>query len=599
MAFQTKIGIKAGRTEKRTEKRWTPASPSTPSLAVAFALFLSLLIGLLLLRYIVNHGSGLFLLSRNPYTWVYGPTALLVIVTSFWRQVDYHCKALRPWSELQEGPADADRTLLLDLVSPFQLVSLFNAATKRHYSVTLTITGFLILKVVTIASTGLLDLATVAVGPIDVRLQYTNQTNNATIYGGIRRSDYPFTSVAVPYTAYTIIDKGLPFSDGTTNDLAYEIFQLLDENEFANISYSADVQAFVPKVSCDPVEVDVSFNWTQWIELARIQAYSPYKFRNESRWTCSEYALGETYVHANNPAIRYCSPRQLLPAHNSVNCWPTGDIWKRGPSELNVYIVAIADLRYHQTWKQSLANLTFGDLVAPASWDFEVATINAFLCQIDYTIQTRHVTYDISMTMPRVSDHLQDLTETRTLGDFTDSNLTSELSQGFHSRHGGGDIFGDPLTATYQYVEQPPDSLFRMMSSYVSGDYATLLNNAESMRIAAQDVMVQMAVQIAKQGLFENSTSTLTEGLAYTTERLQLQSTSVYTLAVGFLIMAVATLIIWRIRPALNITKDPETIASQAKILGQSQLLSASLFQLTLLREKKAQQYIRQDRYLI
>lgn len=163
MAFRTRIGIKAG----RPEKRWTPASLSTPSLAVAFALFLSLLIGLLLVKYVVNHGSGFVLLSRNPYTWVYGPTALLVIITSLWRQVDYHCKALRPWSELQKAPADADRTLLLDLVSPFQLVSVVNAATKRHNFVALTITGFLIVKSVTIASTGLLDLATAVVGPID------------------------------------------------------------------------------------------------------------------------------------------------------------------------------------------------------------------------------------------------------------------------------------------------------------------------------------------------------------------------------------------------------------------------------------------------
>jgi Protein of unknown function (DUF3433) len=137
MARQPRLGIKAN----RREKRWTPASLSTLSLALTFALFVSLLISLLLLKYAVNRGNGFVLLSRNPYTWVYGPTALLVIVTSIWRQVDYHCKALRPWEGLQKGPAPAERTLLLDLVSPLQPVSFFNAVTKSHLPVVVTISG--------------------------------------------------------------------------------------------------------------------------------------------------------------------------------------------------------------------------------------------------------------------------------------------------------------------------------------------------------------------------------------------------------------------------------------------------------------------------
>jgi Protein of unknown function (DUF3433) len=184
MARRPRLGIKAD----RKKKTWTSASLSTGLLVLTFALFLILFISLLLLKYVVGRGNGFSLLSRNPYTWVYGPTALLIIITSMWRQIDYHCKALRPWEELQKGPAPADRTLLLDLVSPLQVVSFFNAVTKSHFPVVVTISGFLILKLITIASTALLDIAIVGVGPIDATLQYTSQINNATIYNSDRKA---------------------------------------------------------------------------------------------------------------------------------------------------------------------------------------------------------------------------------------------------------------------------------------------------------------------------------------------------------------------------------------------------------------------------
>jgi Protein of unknown function (DUF3433) len=601
MARRPRLGIQAD----QREKRWTPASLSTLSLALTFALFLSLLISLSLLKYGVNRGNGFVLLSRNPYTWVYGPTALLIIITSIWRQVDYHCKALRPWEELQKGPAPADRTLLLDLVSPLQVVSFFNAVTKSHFPVGVTISGFLILKLITIASTGLLDVATIGVGPIDAILQYTSQINNATIYNGYQKG-LPIVSAAVPYTVYAIIDKDLPFSDGTTNELAHEIFQLMEGVGVSNLSYSTDVQAFVPKVSCDAVDFELSFkppvHDNSW--------YSFFTFRNDSRWTCSGYALRARYVYAENVHKTYCPPRQLRPVFGSVDCWPTKDTSERGSErreayESDAYLVAIVDLHYHQTWNQSVERFVFGDPAIPASAQLEIRTTNAFLCKIDYAIETRHVTYEKSTILPSISEKPREVTATRGLTGFTAMNLTAELGKSFGGLFygqgplDGAEMFENSLVNSNIPVEQPSYSIFRMMSSYVGGDYVTLLNDAEVMRTAAQDVIRLTSVQIAHELLFRNSTATLTGQMSYTVELLQMQSTSVYILLVGFVIMATATLIIWLIRPTLVMIDDPETIAAHANVLSHSRLLSVSLSLLRPMEEKRAQQYLKQDRYFM
>jgi Protein of unknown function (DUF3433) len=137
------------------------------------------------------------------------------------------------------------------------------------------------------------------------------------------------------------------------------------------------------------------------------------------------------------------------------------------------------------------------------------------------------------------------------------------------------------------------------MNSYVGGDYVTLLNDAEAMRAAAQDVMQLTSTQIAHQLLFRNSDATLTGQMSYTNELLQMQSTSVYILLAGFVIMATATLIIWLIRPTLVMIDDPETIAAQANISSHSRLLSASLLLLRRMEEKRAQKYLKQDCYFM
>jgi hypothetical protein len=331
-----------------------------------------------------------------------------------------------------------------------------------------------------------------------------------------------------------------------------------------------------------------------------------FTFRNDARWTCSDYALRAHSVYAENVHRTYCPPRQLRQVFGPIDCWPTKDTSERGSERRKgAYLVAIVDLHYHQAWNRSVEGLVFGAPACPASAQLEIRRINAFLCKIDYAIETRHVTYENSMILLSVSE---EVSETRGLADFTALNLSAELGQSFANMFSGHDprtasigdeMFQNSLVTSKIPVEQPSYSIFRIMSSYVGGDYVTLLNDAEAMRTAAQDVMRLTSTQIAHQLLFRNSDATLTGQMSYTNELLQMQSTSVYILLAGFFIRATATLIIWFNRPTLVMIDDPETIAAHANVLSHSRLLSASLLLLRRMEEKRAQQYLKQDCYFM
>lgn len=114
-------------------KHWTPVWLRRCTLIAFAALFAVLAAALVVLWFANKHQNGFSTtLGTNHYAWTYGPTAILVIVLSLWRQVEYHCKLLQPWQELRKGSAEAERSMLLDYLSPLQVTSFVRAVRYRH-----------------------------------------------------------------------------------------------------------------------------------------------------------------------------------------------------------------------------------------------------------------------------------------------------------------------------------------------------------------------------------------------------------------------------------------------------------------------------------
>lgn len=75
-----------------------------------------------------------------------------------WVQLEFQIKQAIPWLELRRGTATANKSLLLNYVTPPVYECLYKSARMFHWSVTLAVSGTLILQLMTITSTNLLSL---------------------------------------------------------------------------------------------------------------------------------------------------------------------------------------------------------------------------------------------------------------------------------------------------------------------------------------------------------------------------------------------------------------------------------------------------------
>jgi hypothetical protein len=178
------------------------------------------------------------------YLWTFGPTAILVFVTVGWRQVDYAAKSLQPWAEMAKGPATADRSLLLDYVTPIQAVALTRALRNRHFVVASTITVFFLLKVLTIISTGLFSLDQVDRNSADVTLQLSSS------FTGEDFKHAASVDSRAAYTIYGVQSLNLSYPSGTTAQYAVQMFTPQDQSADGVVSYSAVADVFSADLDC-------------------------------------------------------------------------------------------------------------------------------------------------------------------------------------------------------------------------------------------------------------------------------------------------------------------------------------------------------------
>ncbi|RFN47667.1 hypothetical protein FIE12Z_8124 [Fusarium flagelliforme] len=144
------------------------------------SIFIACGISIVVLDRVITAQNGLPLtISKTPYSWTYGPTAILILILSLWRRVDYHTRASQPWHELQIGGADATRSVLLDYITAFQAISAFKAAKNRHLRVVSTIISFVILKLIILTSTTLFIMnQTTIAGAFDITYQDSFSTTD-------------------------------------------------------------------------------------------------------------------------------------------------------------------------------------------------------------------------------------------------------------------------------------------------------------------------------------------------------------------------------------------------------------------------------------
>ncbi|KEF53553.1 uncharacterized protein A1O9_10528 [Exophiala aquamarina CBS 119918] len=200
------------------------------------------------------------------YLWTYGPTAILILFTVVWRQVDYAVKSLQPWAEMANGPVSAERSLLLDYVTPFQGVVLWRSIFSGHYVITLSITTFFLTKALTIVSTGLLTLQPLRIDSIRTTISYDTIFNGSAFDGGSVVDSRP------AYTLYAIQAFNTSYPAGTTD--MYAVQQFSQSGNTSDIeSYTAITDVFTTSVECEIGSMNYTLGYNTLTDTTPVSSY--------------------------------------------------------------------------------------------------------------------------------------------------------------------------------------------------------------------------------------------------------------------------------------------------------------------------------------
>ncbi|KAF3762097.1 hypothetical protein M406DRAFT_76212 [Cryphonectria parasitica EP155] len=524
---------------------WNPSWLSTSALlsfCISQAIFATITI---ILRQWSIRDHGFPVLTTNHYAWTYGPTVILTIVGSIWTQIEYWCKVLQPWRELKNRPGPAQRTLLLDYVSPILPNNLCKAVRFRHLPVFLSLLGGLTLKIVTVASTGLLASGPSQTVYNNIALELDSEF---VVDEYLRTGDQnSVLESVIDFEAYALLTEGLPFPDGIQWNLAFQRFKLPADATLNGIlsSIEATVDTFQPLNQCE--EANVTFGNISTL-IGDGLPISP----NVSWHSCPSMQPADlSFVPYAN------SSRKLYGSPGIVQCPPmSASPWG---------LVTLYDLRYNQSYIPSAAyryekNSTTGN------WALQIMPPTAVVCNISYLMVRANVTYDLSQTPAAVTvDSINSQSSNNRLLE----NLTQSIyaQRVLYDADDIADLFGDVESAGID----EPDTFFNILAMLANAStFEDLLGNHSKMAAAAADTFTYIGVQVANTFLITNTSGPLVGRASSISARLLVSSLASWTMFAGFLLLAAAGISLVFVRPKDVSPCRLGTIGGTAFILSQS-----------------------------
>ncbi|KAF2145883.1 uncharacterized protein K452DRAFT_340388 [Aplosporella prunicola CBS 121167] len=138
---------------------WSPLflRPHTLALFACAYLMLSIILAALAWYSSIHKGICAVNLS-NHYLWNYAPTALFTLFSVLWSQIDYRTRSIMPWVLMARKLQTADRSVLLDYVSPNLVSAWIKAIKAKDIPVAISIFGAVLNKLLIILSTSLFTL---------------------------------------------------------------------------------------------------------------------------------------------------------------------------------------------------------------------------------------------------------------------------------------------------------------------------------------------------------------------------------------------------------------------------------------------------------
>lgn len=535
-------------------------------------LLIALAVSLIVLWSVNNSQNGFQLsLSTGHYAWTYGPTAVLIVILSFWRQVDYHCKLLQPWHQLGTSFAPAERNMLLDYLSPLQVTSFVRAVRYRHTPVAASIAGFAILKAIILLSTGLLVSTPVTVTESSP-VKLTSTFSGAQFWdtgpdhfqsvgtGGYAVAAYSNIS-AQPVHAYL---GGLREENvmpaGIANNMAFQTFDTVAVPGLRSLS--ADVAVFVPNISCEIARPTTR-------HLAKVSMAVQLNSA-----TCSIEGEHQDRLDLQTSDSLCTDECMSFVSFNlwRVNCSQADDIFSDTPIDVNFpYDFRFALLVGNVTLDPRVYDKEFPNRIFRKPTMHQVAAV---ICKVDYTMHRSTVLHDVANDQYTI-DHLEllekfdNLTGTK-LGELIFTSLgesTSLAVDGYELKRKPAALH--PLYYVMLRTLDGHQSMDRFLSEETLQSAASQTWAGIGARFVQENFLIPMGANPTDVG----------GSITRMEDRLIVSGIAVWLMVVGFALVLMLTTCIMLTTRRDAVLRDPGLLSYDIMILASNPSLEELLMQ--------------------
>ncbi|TRX91062.1 hypothetical protein FHL15_008044 [Xylaria flabelliformis] len=511
-------------------KMWNSIWLQTSVLASFIVLFIALFLVTIILYHFSEANYGLSTQSAaRELGWRYGPTAFLTIILSLWVQVDYSNKILTPWREMRQGQTTADRSVLLEYISPFMMVVLWRSIRQRYWVVTASITGILLIQLATVFSTGLFVLQPTVLNqdgiPVTIMSAFDGSdfrlTNSSSTIGNSPTVLYYGTQVGglTP-------EPGVDVSHG----LVVPDFEPADIAAGSGANYSSRVQGVEASLDCEylPAITNATKTSLPWRSIL-----SSFFVLNITTPSCniSDIIVGQGPDHNFLP-----DPSNTTVEHRIV--------------------MTMVDLRFPKN-----------NITKSAPEYFYINNLTVAICKSSYTMGDYDVTY-----MNGIDGQSKTWTTNKA------SNSTLEIP-GFSPVQLGAAV-QSTLDQTYlgtggqDWVlsEQVP-SFYQILSAMKGNVSIGYFMDPQRLIETGTAAFNGIATQLIHKHMMKASNTISNGTLLYQEDRLWVRGLSVGFMSASFLLLAGISAILLFFRPWNVVPSDPGSIGATALILAESSAL--------------------------
>ncbi|KAI0876144.1 hypothetical protein GGS24DRAFT_488825 [Hypoxylon argillaceum] len=556
---------------------WNSMWLQTKVLASFLVLFVALFLVTILLFHFSEKNSGLSAEdAARQYGWRYGPTAFLTVVLTLWTQVDYSNKILTPWKDMRQGHTTADRSVLLEYISPLMMTTLWRAMKKRHWAVIASITGIVLIQLATVFSTGLFVLQPTVLKQDNVPVA-VKSIFNGTDFHLTNTSSTIGTAPAILYYGRRV--QGLTPLPGvdTASGLVVPDFALSSSVTAPNgTNYTATVPGAEVSIDCEYIPGLTNATTTElpwWSILANFFVL------NITTPSCnlSNIIVGEgpdhNIYHQENATQAYQG------YFGDYLCDPSIDYSFYSlpdPSNATVehrIVMTLVDLRF----------APYSALSAGPAYIY-IHNLTVAVCKAGYTMSDYDVTYSDgadgqskSWTTTKVSNSSSEIPgfSSAQLG----AAVQSSLDQAYLGTGGQDWVLSEQVPSFYQILSAMNGNV--SIGNFSEPQY--LINNGS-------EAFKGIAAELIYKHMMKPFNSTVNGSYLYHQDRLWVRGLSVGLMAGAFILLAGLSIILLIFRPWNVVPSDPGSVGATALILAESSELRDLLMGLGAARTRQIAQ---------